>query len=161
MNPVSVRYHFSQRFAVPAKKAFEWCTSFDSKDPELMGEGENAGRQVIRITETTTILQDIFYLPAGAVEKPKLVQVYPDQLTWVSTHLSGPNRHSQFLYVISTKGRYASVLDFYANHLEYTENADARLLAKQLCKEDAALWKLLAKAMTKDYVKKKSSKRKQ
>jgi hypothetical protein len=150
MKPVLVRYHFSQQFSSLAKKAFDWCTSFDSKDPELMGGGENSSRQVIPITETTIILKDTFHLPTGTVEKQKLVQLYPEQLTWVSTHLSGPNRHSQFLYVISPKGRNASVLDFYANHLEYTENADARLLAKQLCKEDATLWKLLAKAMEKE-----------
>ena len=148
MKPTSVRYHFSQRFSSPAKKAFEWCTSFDPKDTELMCE-ENSERQVIPLTETTLILKDTFHLPTETVEKQKLVQIYPDQLTWVSTHLSGPNRHSQFLYVISPRGRTASVLDFYANHLEYTENANARLLAKQLCKEDAALWKLLAKAMAK------------
>ena len=158
MKPVSVRYHFSQRFSSPAKKAFDWCTSFDPNDPKLMG-GENSSRQVIPITETTLILKDTFHLPTGTVEKQKLVQIYPDQLTWVSTHLTGPNRHSQFLYIISTKGRYASVLDFYANHLEYTENANSRLLAKQLCKEDAALWKLLSKAMTKEDTTKKSSKR--
>ncbi|MCW4004282.1 MAG: hypothetical protein NWE95_10270 [Candidatus Bathyarchaeota archaeon] len=150
MKPVLVRYHFSQHFSSPAKKAFDWCTSFDSEDPKLMGGEENSSRQVIPIAETTLILRDTFHLPTGTVEKQKLVQLYPEQLTWVSTHLSGPNRHSQFLYVISPKGRGASVLDFYANHLEYTENADARLLAKQLCKEDAALWKLLAKAMAKE-----------
>lgn len=152
MKPVSVRYHFSQRFLIPAKKAFDWCTSFDSKDPDLMGE-ETSERQVIPLTETTLILKDTFHLPTGTVEKQKLVQIYPDQLTWVSTHLSGPNRHSQFLYIISSKERGASVLDFYANHLEYIENANARFLAKQLCKEDAALWKLLAKAMAKEFSK--------
>lgn len=41
MKPVSVMYHFSQRFLVPAKKAFDWCINFDPKDPELMGGGEN------------------------------------------------------------------------------------------------------------------------
>ena len=158
MKPVLVRYHFSQRFSSPAKKAFEWCTSFDSKDPELMGGGENSERQVTPITENTLILKDVFHLPTGTVEKQKLVQIYPDQLTWVSTHLTGPNKYSQFLYVISSKDRNASVLDFYANHIEYTENADSRLLAKRLCKEDAALWTLLAKAMAKEYATKKSSK---
>jgi hypothetical protein len=36
--PLTIRYHFSQRFPVSAQKAFEWCTDFDPKDHTLMGE---------------------------------------------------------------------------------------------------------------------------
>lgn len=114
---------------------------------------EKTERQIIPITETTLILKDTFHLLAETVEKQKLVQLYPDKLTWVSTHLTGPNQYSQFLYVISSKGSDTSVLDFYANHIEYTEKTDVPLLAERLCKQDATIWKLLAKAMAKEFSK--------
>jgi hypothetical protein len=63
---LEVRYHFSQRFAVSAEKAFDWCTDFDPKDHVLMGD-ENAERQIIQITEGTLILKDTFHLPAETV----------------------------------------------------------------------------------------------
>jgi hypothetical protein len=144
--PLGVRYHFSQRFIVSAQRAFDWCTNFDSKDHLLMGD-ENAQRQITRIADGTIILTDTFHTPAGAIEKQKLVQLYPNRLSWTSTHLTGPNKYSQFLYEITPKGTGASVLNFTALHLEYDEKADAEALANRLCEEDAAAWKLLAKAM--------------
>jgi len=151
--PLSVRYHFSQRFAVSAQKAFDWCTNFDPKDHVLMGD-ESAERHITYITGSTIILKDIFYSAAGQVEKEKLVQLYPQQLFWVSTHLTGPNKYSQFLYQISPHGQDASILHFTGLHLEYKEKAldkaDAKLLADKLRREDANAWKLLAKAMAKE-----------
>ena len=138
---------------MPAKKAYERCTSFDPSDHALMGD-ENAQRKITRITDNTIILTDIFHTQSGEVEKQKLVQLYPDQMFWTSTHLTGPNQHSQFLYQISAEGDEASRLEFKANHLEYPkENLDkarVKMLAEKLCKEDSDAWKLLAKAMAKD-----------
>ena len=144
-----IRYHFTQRFPVSAKRAFEWCTSFDPQDPVLMGE-EGVERQITPVTEGVTILKDIFHSKKGTIEKEKLVELYPDQLSWVSTHLSGPNKHSQFLYVIAPDGEAASTLSFTGLHLEYKAKEDAQSLAERLCLEDAGVWKLLAKAMTQE-----------
>ncbi len=147
--PVSVRYHFNQHFAFPAPLAFDWCTTFDPKDHQLMGD-QHAQRQISQLADGSLLLKDTFHTPAGAVEKQKLVQLYQEQLMWTSTHLTGPNKHSQFLYQITPEDKDASTLHFTALHLEYTHKADAKLLAERLCKEDAAAWKLLAKAMETD-----------
>jgi hypothetical protein len=114
-----------------------------------MGD-ESAERHIIHITDSTIILKDIFHSAAGQVEKEKLVQLYPQQLFWVSTHLSGPNKHSQFLCQISPQGKDASILHFTGLHLDYGGKEDAKLLADRLCTEDANAWKLLAKAMAKE-----------
>ncbi len=143
---LAVRYYFSQRFPASAQRAFEWCIDFDPNDYSLMGEA-NAKRQISHITNSTIILRDVFPSPSGNVEKEKLVQLYPNRLSWTSTHLTGPNKYSQFLYKITAEGKGFSALNFTALHIEYDEKADAKLLADRLCKEDAAAWKLLAKAM--------------
>jgi hypothetical protein len=152
--PCPVRYHFSQRFPVPARKAYKWCIDYSPEDPVLMGNEAVAERLITRVTDATVILTDSFHTRKGDVEKQKLVQFYPDRLSWVSTHVAGPNRYSQFIYEISAEGKGASRLDFTALHLEYEkENLDneaIKALADKLRKEDSALWKLLAKAMAKD-----------
>jgi len=147
--PLSVRYKFSQRFRVSAQKAFEWCTNFDPQDHVLMGE-KGTDRRVTLITKGTLILQDVFPSKTGKVEKQKLVQLYPETLSWVSTHLTGPNQYSQFLYQISTRGKSASILEFTGLHLDYDGKEDAQSLATRLRREDAAAWRLLAKAMMKE-----------
>ena len=152
--PLSVRYRFSQRFRVPAQKAFAWCTSFDPQDHTLMGE-KGAERRITLVTIGTLILQDTFPSKAGKVEKQKLVQIYPEKLSWVSTHLSGPNQYSQFLYQISPRGNSASILEFTGLHLDYEGKEDTQSLAKRLREEDSAAWKLLAKAMAAEVGKKK------
>ena len=117
-----------------------------------MGE-DAAERQITHLTDTTIILTDIFHTSNGRVEKQKLVQLYPNRLSWISTHLTGPNKYSQFIYEISAEGDGASRLGFTALHLEYEkENLDSegiKWLADKLKEEDSAAWKLLAKAMAK------------
>jgi hypothetical protein len=151
--PYAVRYRFSQRFKVSARKAYKWCTEYSPKDHVLMGE-EAAERQITRLTDSTIILTDIFHTSSGAVEKKKVVQLYPDRLSWISTHLTGPNKYSQFIYEISVEGKDASRLDFTALHLEYgrekLSGVDVKLLADKLRKEDSEAWKLLASAMIKE-----------
>ena len=71
---------------------------------------------------------------------------------WVSTHLSGPNKYSQFLYQITAEGEF-SRLDFTAFHIERKENLTQKALealTDELCMGDSGMWKLLAKAMKKD-----------
>lgn len=151
--PTVIRYHFSQKIAVPARKAYLWCTDYTPEDHALMGE-DDAERQVTRITESTVILKEVFHTSNGDIEKQKLVQFYPDRLTWVSTHLTGPNKYSQFIYEISAEGKDASRLDFTALHLEYGKEklreAEAKLLADKLCKYDSNIWKRLANSMEKE-----------
>jgi hypothetical protein len=117
--------------------------------------GENAAeRQITRLTDTTIILTDIFQTRNGRVEKQKLVQLYPERLSWISTHLTGPNKYSQFIYEISAESDDAYHLDFTALHLEHEkENLDSekiKSLADKLKEEDSAAWKRLAKAMAKE-----------
>jgi hypothetical protein len=151
--PCSIRYSFSQRFSVPTRKAYKWCTEYDPQDPALMGE-DAAERQITHLTDTTIILNDIFHTSNGRVEKQKLVQLYPDRLSWISTHLTGPNKYSQFIYEISTEGNSASRLNFTGLHLEYEkENVNSegiKSLADKLKEEDSAAWRRLAKAMAKE-----------
>src|SRR4030043_1097363 len=150
--PCPIRYRFSQRFPVPASKAYKWCTNYSPEDHVLMGD-EAAERKITCVPDATIILTDTFHTNRGNVEKQKLVQLYPDRLLWVSTHLTGPNKYSQFIYEISAEGNNVSRLDFTALHLEYNEeNLDSegiKSLADKLKEEDSATWKLLAKAMTK------------
>ncbi len=115
---------------------------------------DDAQRQVTQISEGTINLTDIFHTSKGRVEKQKLVQLYSNQLSWISTHLTGPNRYLQFIYEISAEGDGASRLDFTALHLEYDKgNLDSdciKSFAAKLKEEDSAIWKLLAKAMAKE-----------
>jgi len=144
--PVSARYQFHQKFSVSAGEAFDWCTAFDADDNALMGDSE-AKREIFNVAKGSLLLKDTFPTPKGTVEKQKLVALYPNQRQWTSTHLSGPNRHSQFLYTITPKGKNSSVLEFTAVHIEYDEKADSDALAERLCREDSAAWVRLAKAM--------------
>jgi hypothetical protein len=151
MMPCPIRYCFSQRFSVSAREAYNWCTDYGTQDHVLMGD-ETAERQITRLTEDTVILTDLFHVGGGTVEKQKVVHLYPDRLRWVSTHLTGPNKYSQFLYEISAEGKDASRLDFTALHLEYSklEGENVKSLAAKLRQEDSGAWKLLAKAMAKE-----------
>jgi hypothetical protein len=117
----------------------------------LMGD-EAAERQITCLTEDTIILTDIFHIGAVTVEKQKVVHLYPDRLRWISTHLTGPNKYSQFIYEISAEGDGASRLDFTALHLEYAklEDESVKSLAAQLRREDSGAWQLLAEAMVQD-----------
>ena len=103
-------------------------------------------------SELTVILNDIFQVGTGKVEKQKVVHLYPDRLRWVSTHLTGPNKYSQFIYEISAQSNDASRLDFTAMHLEYAKlgSEAVKSLADKLRQEDSGAWKLLAKAMAQE-----------
>ena len=150
--PYTIRYHFSQRFTVSAKIAFEWCIDYQPEDPALMNE-PTAERKVTWLTDSTLILKESFRVIDGIVEKQKLVHLYPDQLSWVSTHLTGPNKYSQFIYQITPEGDAASHLEFNAQHIEHQENLsqkELKAMTDKLCAEDSDLWKLLAKAMEKE-----------
>ena len=155
--PIPIHYHFRQHFAVPARKAFEWCTNYSPEDHALMGDRE-AERKISRFSDSTIILTDKFHVGASPIEKQKLVQLYSDMLFWTSTHLTGPAKYSQFLYQITAEGEDASRIDFSGVFLDYDNeklsNVETEKLSEKLCQEDSEAWKLLAKAMEKDLCKK-------
>ncbi len=117
-----------------------------------MGE-DNAVREIIKLTNKTLILKETFRVGNEFAVKEKLVNLYPDRLTWVSTHISGSNKHSQFIYEIVAQTARSSSLNFTAHHMEYQTrlNSDEILaLTNSLCKYDSDIWKLLAKAMERE-----------
>ncbi len=146
----TIHYEFIQKFNIPAQKAFAWCTRYDPTDMEIMQE--NATREVQYIADHVLILKDTFVIEGKSVEKQKLVSIYPNRLTWTSTHLTGPNKYSQFLYEISALSEGESQLRFTASSLDYdVENKkDAERQGKKVSKMDAENWKLLAQEMEKD-----------
>jgi hypothetical protein len=149
--PTPIYYNFQQRFNVPAQKAFEWCTTYTPEDHVLMG-AKGVIRKIEHITDRTVILTDTFNIGAvNQFEKPKLVQIYPETLFWTSTHISGPAKHSQFIYQITAESNNFSSLDFTGLFIDYggkkMSESDITKLAEKICKEDAGTWVLLAKAM--------------
>ncbi len=149
--PKPIYYHFQQHFNVPARKAFEWCTTYTPGDHALMGD-KDVSRKIENITDRTVILTDTFNIGAdNQIVKQKLVQIYPEILFWTSTHLNGPAKHSQFIYMITAGAADNSYLDFTGLLLDYRDEkmseTDAAKLAEKACKEDAGAWMLLAKAM--------------
>ncbi len=149
--PTPIYYRFQQRFHVPARKAFEWCTTYTPEDHALMGE-KDVSRKINHITDRTVILTDTFNIGTdNQVEKQKLVQFYPNILFWTSTHITGPAKHSQFLYQITAEASNISNLNFTGLFLHYGDKkiseSDTVKMVEKTRKEDARAWKLLAKAM--------------
>jgi hypothetical protein len=152
MPPISVNFEFVQRFKVPAKAAYAWATDYRPEDHELLGW--RGRRKIDRICNDTLILTDTVQKAGGGrVTKKRHVRLYPERLTWINTHISGPNRHSQFLYEITPEGRNSSRLRFTGREIRKAEPTSARQLAALVAeerKEDSALWKRLARAMEAD-----------
>ena len=152
MPPISVDFEFVQRFKVPAKAAYAWATDYRPDDHALMGR--RGRRKIDRICGDTLILTDTIETGGGGrVTKKRHIRLYPERLTWINTHISGPNRHSQFLYEIMPEGRNSSRLRFTGREIRKAGPTSARQLAALVAeerKEDAALWKRLARAMAAD-----------
>ena len=148
----SIRYSFVQHFAVPAAVAYKWATNYDPEDISLMGD---RGKRRIRwITDDAVILSDTFERGNKKVKKTKLVRLSPERTRWTSTHISGPNKYSQFAYQISSDGNQTSHLEFTGSHIEYTKERMApnviASLTSRILEEDSRTWKLLAKVMEED-----------
>ena len=155
--PCPIRYHFRQSFQASAPKVYAWCTNFTPQDHTLMGE-EDVKRIITRLTESTIVLNDTFMLEGHAIEKQKLVQLYPDKLMWTSTHLTGPAKYSQFIYEITADDKDTSHIDFTGLFLDFAHETlsktDVEKLATQMCREDAYAWKLLSEAINAEIGKK-------
>ena len=131
---LKVKYHFSQRFAVSAQKAFDWCINFDPKDYVLMGD-ENAERQIIQIALRHIYPRRHFPFKRRNRRDAKACTSLSTEILWTSIHLTGPTKYSQFLYKITVKGKDASELNFTAAHIEYDEKTNSKLIPERLCKE--------------------------
>jgi hypothetical protein len=145
---VSVAFSFSQRFACSADALYAWATDYDPGDLELMGH--HGRRRVRRLLDDTILLTDSVATPdGGRRSKQKLIRLFPERRTWTNTHVSGPNRHSQFIYEVVAEGRRAR-LDFTGRQLMQVDDASPRALralARHIRQEDAASWRRLARAM--------------
>jgi len=151
MDSFTVRYEFSQRFKVPARDAFGWCTDYRSDDWERMGK--KGTRRIRHINEDTLILTDTVEGREGAVTKRRLVRLYPERLAWTNTHVGGPNRHSQFWYQIVEEGAGKSRLDFTGLQVNYGNRPSPKgiaAMARELKADDAGMWVLLAEEMYKE-----------
>ena len=120
----------------------------------LMQE-QNATRDVRQVSEDTILLNDTYTVGGERVTKQKLVCLYPDRLTWTSTHVTGPNRCSQFLYEIEPETDRTCRLKFTGLFLDYNikkrgDEKENDLLAKKLEKMDSENWRLLAREMEKE-----------
>ena len=150
----SADYSFRQSFGVNAAKAFRWCIDFTPYD--WADSGGHGSRKVVWVSSRTVLLDDVFPAPKGRrIRKVKMVQIYPETRSWVSTHVVGPNRHSQFRYRIVPEGPNRSALVFEGRELRWKgprlRAAANRQLAQRLCKADSSLWKRLAVELERDY----------
>jgi hypothetical protein len=149
----SLRYHFSQIFAIPPLEAYKWCTNYDQNDLTVMHQ--NGKREITHLTENTIILTDTFYKEKEIIKKKKLIQLYPDRLSWTNTHLSGPNKYSQFLYEIKPENEGLSKLNYIGLQMEYKEpkeldKKEIEARETEQMNQDSAVWKIIAKEMEKE-----------
>lgn len=112
-------------------------------------------REIIHLTENTIILTDTFYNEKETIKKNKLIQLYPDRLAWTNTHLSGPNKYSQFLYEIKPENKGSSKLNYIGLQMEYKKSiklGKKEIEAREIeqMNQDAAVWKIIAKEMEKE-----------
>jgi hypothetical protein len=150
---LSVHYSFRQKFGVDADRAFRWCVDYEPADAQL--DGSDDRRTVQWLTEDTVLLTDVS-LRTGSrpVVQVKLVRIEAGQRKWTSTHLEGPGRFSQAWYRVVANPRGRSHLEFQGLHLEAVPRGrrtpPARVLARQMAREGAQAWQILAKAMMRD-----------
>jgi len=115
---------------------------------------QNGKREIAHLTESTIVLTDTFYNKKETIKKNKLIQLYQERLSWTNTHLSGPNKYSQFLYEIKPENEGTSRLNYIGLQMEYKltklSKKDKEAREKEQMNEDAAIWKIIAKEMEKE-----------
>jgi hypothetical protein len=145
----SVTYKFSQRLNAPAKVAYRWCTDYQPSDLSLMHE--KGQRRIRWMTSDTVILREVVSYNGKRTKKVKLVKLDPTHLSWYNIQLSGPNKHSAFLYRIVPEGKNRSRLDFTGLLVVYSQTAltNRKLgeIARTERRYDSNAWKHLAKAL--------------
>jgi hypothetical protein len=121
---------------------------------------ENPMREIHHVSDDVILLTDTHTIGGRTVVKQKLVCLYPDRLAWTSTHLTGPNMHSQYIYELVPRNGRQCCLNFTGLYLDYcikedTEKKKAERLSRELKKMDSENWKLLANEMEKELKKHK------
>ena len=148
----SVRYNFNQLLALPAQKAFDWCTDYRPSDIRLMKE--QGTRRIRRITDDTLLLTESMPRKDKTITKSKLVRLNGPELSWTSTHIAGPNLHSQFLYKLVPEGKSYSRLYFRGLYVCYSSkpisNAQLRRIANEERRGDSTAWRHLAAAVRRE-----------
>lgn len=149
---VSVRYKFSQKFAVPVEDAFAWSIDYEPDDWKRMGlEGK---RRIKRLTDDAIILEDTRPTKGGPVTKTRLVRIDHERRSFSNTHVDGPTPHSQFWYEFFPEEDGGSRLDFTGLLLlpakKKLSDAEVTRIAEAERKGDSQIWRNLAKAMEAD-----------
>jgi hypothetical protein len=147
----SVRYVFSQSFSVPARDAFAWAVNYQPGDFALMGlKGK---REIIRLSDDSYLLRETVR-SGKARTRSKLVRIDPERMLYTNTHVTGPAKHSQFIYEIVPDGEKKSKLQFtglllYRSEKKLGKKEIDRIAAEER-KFDSDIWKRLANAMEAD-----------
>lgn len=148
----SFRFSFRIRLPASADRAYAWATDFGPGDLDLMRQ--HGRRTVERLTADTLVLTDTVVQDGRRVTKQRLVRLRPKERAWTNTHLSGPLRHSQFLYRIAPAGPRASRLEFVGLQVVYGPRAlsaaERKRRARAIRTEDRATWVRLVRAMRRD-----------
>jgi hypothetical protein len=154
-----IPYTFSMTLPAPREWVYRWATDYRPADFELLGL--RAHRRVERLADDLVLLTDSFDAdpfsarPGGRTVKEKLVHLYPEHWSWVSTHLSGPAKGSQFLYELSSRGSRSTRIRYTGAQVERgsgrSSPATVARRAKELREEDSRLWRNLARAMAREY----------
>jgi hypothetical protein len=152
MFSTSIPVHVVQHFPYAARQVFSWATDYDADDIRRMGLAGT--RRIRRLGEDALILIDTFETPSGKVQKRRLIRIFRDRLFWTNTHLSGPNCHTQIFYQLFPQGRGACRLELSGRQMFYGKRPfsakAAAALEKKIARDDAAIWKSLAREMAKD-----------
>jgi hypothetical protein len=148
-------YTFRVRLPASRARAYAWATDYRDDDFRMMEFGGR--RRVRRLAKDLILLTDSFAAdPFDSTRgrrtvKAKLVHLYPDRWAWTSTHVSGPARMSQFQYELTPRGARACELRFTGAQVENVSRtptaASTKRRARELAREDAALWQRLARAL--------------
>jgi len=150
----SVRYGFKQSLSMSPQEAFAWCTDYKPYDFTIMRE--TGKRRIQKLTDDAILLTETTAARGRTVRKTKLVRLNRPELSWTNTHISGPHRHSEFIYQIEPQGRNRSRLKFTGLLLCYSSNvltrARLRKIARDERRADSKAWRYLAAAMEKDVI---------
>jgi hypothetical protein len=149
---VTFEYRFSVKLPASAAVAYRWATDYAPDDPARMGQ--DGRRRIEKLADGAVVLTDTVRQRGRTVTKKRLVRLRPRMRSWTNTHLSGPKRHSQFLYRIVPGGRRRSTLEFVGLQVERAARSlspsQLARRAREVAREDAATWRRLARAMALD-----------
>lgn len=143
MTTISLRYSFRQPLRASAPRAYAWCTDFDPTDASLFGDRRT--RVVRRIASDALLMTDVTYPKGERRSIRRLVRLFPEEMAWTNTHLTGPFRNSQFWYRVVPDGPRRSHLEFHGlkleSHPRAPSAAEVERLARENRRSDSATWR--------------------